>query len=180
MATYDITSEQLGRIGFYKVMRNYLLFPRKGWHIRLDQKPIARGGVLSVEYVDQEGRGTGVWGYRISSFHIKREEIESFTSVTEGPYLGKKIVEEDTKYVYFVYAGGFVWQPIWGYGKLVQKHQNEPIWQPDNSEIDAGTWAFACEEARHFLRKMKAATGDDHGLAMGPIQGAEAHLFWQL
>lgn len=180
MATIDMTSRQLDQIGNYLVMRNFLMFTRRGWHIRLDQKAITQGGSLSVEYVDSKGAPTGVWGYRISSFHVKRDFHDNFISTSEGPYLGKKITVDDSRYVYFTYAGGGVWQPIWGYGKFVQKHKGETIWQPDNAEMDAETWSFACDKARWFLDQLNRASGGDHGLAMGPVQGAAANVFNQL
>jgi hypothetical protein len=181
MATLDISSNELSAIGYYKVMPKFLMFPRKGWHIRLDQKPIGQKGVLAEPLVNAQGNQSG-WGYRISSFHIKRDNNSSFVSTTEGAYLGKKIVVEDSKYVYFACAGGGVWQPIWGYGKLEQKHKGESIWKPDNAEIDSDTWGFACSKARWFLEQMTKALGGgrDQGLAMGPIQGAQARLFTQL
>ena len=40
MAEYKISSTALDKVGFYKVARNFLMFPRKGWHLRVDQKPV--------------------------------------------------------------------------------------------------------------------------------------------
>ena len=145
----------------------------------MDQKPITKSGALSVESTSA-GKPSGIWYYRISSFHIKRDNHSSFVSSTEGDYLGKKITVDDSKYVYFTYAGGGVWQPIWGYGKLEQKHKGETIWKPDNAEIDAATWNFSCNKARDFLEDLSDALGSDQGLACGPIQGAQARLFNQL
>jgi hypothetical protein len=180
VAEYKITSTQLDGIGYYKVARNFLMFPRQGWHIRVDQKPVNARGDLSVPLLDAKGALSGAFGYIISSFHVKRENNVSFLGQVEGPLLGRKIAQEESKYVYFAYAGGGVWQPIWGYQKLVQKHKGEPVWTPDNTEIDAKTWSFACEKARWFVRELTRVTGFDHGLAMGPVQGAGARLFQQL
>ena len=156
------------------------MFPRKGWHIRVDHKPVNQRGDHSLQLKNSKGKLTDNRGYKISSFHIKRDNNSSFISEIEGNYFGKKIVIEDSKYVYFVYAGGGVWQPIWGYGKLEEKHKGETIWRPDNTEIDIDTWGFACKNARWFLDQMTKATKCEHGLACGPIRGAQAHLFSQL
>ncbi|WP_372619974.1 hypothetical protein [Falsiroseomonas sp.] len=180
MAVLTVTSAQLDRIGFYKVMRNFIMFPRKGWHIRLDQKPHGRNGPLSLAILDGKNAPTGDYSYLISSFHVKRDENHSFNSTTEGPLLGAKIVQEESDYVYFKYVDGGVWQPIWGYNKLEQKHKGQSIWKRDSADVDRDDWGFACENARWFLKQLSKAVGSDQGLAMGPIQGAEAHLFGQL
>jgi hypothetical protein len=180
MAVLTVTSAQLGQVGFYKVARNFIMFPRSGWHIRLDQKPHGRNGPLSLEIKDGKGVGTGTYRYNVSSFHVKRDENFSFISTTEGDLFGKKIVQEESDYIYFKYVDGGVWQPIWGYNKQEQKHRGESIWKPGSTETGADMWQFATEKARWFLKKLSTATGTDQGLAMGPIQGAEARLFSQL
>jgi hypothetical protein len=180
MAELTVTSAQLDKVGFYKVMNNFIMFPRKGWHIRLDQKPHWRNGPLSLALNDDKNVPTGEYSYRLSSFHVKKDENFSFNSTSEGAYLGKKIVQEESEYVYFKYVDGGVWQPIWGYSKVEQKHKGQSIWKPDNTEIEGDSWQFSCEKARWFLNQLSKATGADQGLAMGPIQGAEARLFTQL
>lgn len=180
MGYIDISSDQLAQIGRYDVRQKYLMYMFKGFHIRLDQKTIGKQGARSIALTDKNGVPTGSWGYRVSSFHVKREKVSSFISATEGPYLGKKINTEDTNYVYFTCAGGGVWQPIWGYGKFEEKQAGKVIWQPDKTEIDSDTWSFACTKARWFLAEMSKATGSNQDIAAGPIQGSGAHLFNQL
>jgi hypothetical protein len=181
VAEYKISSTNLDKIGFYKVARNFLMFPRKGWHFRLDQKAVNGKGDLRATLTDAQGKPTGAFGYIISSFHVKQDQSTSFVVDNKASaFDGKKIVDEESKYVYFAYAGGGVWQPIWGYQKRVQSHKGQTTWQADNSEIDSDTWAFACDKARCFTAELSRATGGDHGLANGPIQGAGARLFNQL
>lgn len=180
MGTYKITSTKLAAIGPYKVSGRYLLFLRKGWHIRVDMKPVDNKGLMGMKLIDKAGKETGEIGYILSSFHIKRDNNHAFISTDEDTGKDMKINDEEANYVYFVFAGGGVWQPIWGYRKHEQKHKGEVVYRFENGEVDGDLWAFACDKARGFLEQMSKATGQDHGLAMGPIQGTKANLFAQL
>lgn len=165
MATLRVTGEQLDAIGFNRVSR-YILFPRKGYHIRVDFAGNAPAG-----------------SFNVSSFHVKRDiDHQTFFSTTEGSkYFNRKIIEDETDYVYFKYVDGGVWQPIWGYCKEEQMSGGQSIWK-QTGDIDREAWSFACNQARWFLDRLGQALGEgrEQGLAMGPIQSPDARMFNQL
>ena len=163
MATLTITESQLDSIGYNRVTR-YVLFPRRGFHIRVDFRSRTAGGA-----------------FRVSSFHVKRDlSHQAFISTTEGSvYEGRKIIEDETDYVYFAYVDGGVWQPLWGYYKEEQMSGGKSIWK-QTGNMNMEQWSFACEQARWFLGKLSTALGNDQGLAMGPVQGPQANVFSQL
>jgi hypothetical protein len=176
MATLTLTSNQLGQIAYYKVMSRFIMFPKKGYHIRMDQKPFGNGN-LSMPVP-----GTNDWKYQFSSFHVKQDlNHTSFKSTTEGELFGTKIVADETDYVYFKYVDGGVWQPLWGYYKNEQMSKGKSIWK-ETGEMSSATWGFATEVARWFLQRMSTALGEAgcQGLATGPVQGSSAKLFGQL
>lgn len=177
MAIITLTSSQLRRMAFYKVMKRFIMFPQDGFHIRMDQTPFP-GGQLSVPV----GGQSSDYKYQFNSFHVKQDLSHcSFKSTTEGHLFGAKITSTDTDYVYFNYSGGGVWQPVWGYFRTEQQSRGQTIWK-QTGEISDKTWGFSCEVARWFLGRMTAAlgTGSEQGLANGPVQGSNITHFSQV
>src|SRR5579864_2523265 len=169
MTSLIVTSTELGKVGRYLDRKRFLMYPRRGHHIRLDLKAFGNGQ-LSAPVAD------GVVRYQISSFHVKRDlEHDTFIGTTPGPREGKRIVEDKTDYVYFKYVDEGVWQPLWGYYKEEQSTQGKMFWK-ETGEMSADTWGFACTAARNFLEQLSKALGPNKGqaLAMGPVQGASA------
>lgn len=127
-------------------------------HVRMDLVKWENGRYTKLNQAN-------AYQYQVSSFHVKRET-----------YYSEKDREQDFNYLYFAYAGGGVWQPVWGYGKT-EKFGSTAGRRFESSDR---SWGIGMEIARDFLDDLSKATGSDQGLAMGPVQGAAANLVGQL
>lgn len=97
--------------------------------------------------------------YLVSSFHIKRETFYSRE-------------EQDYDYLYFVYAGAGVWQPVWGYNKTERLSSASGT----RREGDDAAWSEGTHVARQFLDDLGDVTRTQQAMATGPIQGARSNL----
>ncbi|MGB3536528.1 MAG: hypothetical protein WBA42_00025 [Mesorhizobium sp.] len=125
-------------------------------HIRVDLKTFEGGGFRKLG-------DRNAYMHLVSSFHIKEESRFSES-------------EQDYDYLYFVYAGAGVWQPVWSYDKT-EKRSGAPT---RRRESDDAAWSRCMETARFFLKDLSDATRHDHGMAMGPVAGASSNLVSQL
>ncbi|WP_311031278.1 hypothetical protein [Mesorhizobium koreense] len=125
-------------------------------HVRIDLKKFEGGSFRKLG-------DRNAYMHLVSSFHIKRESWFSQE-------------EQDYDYLYFVYAGAGVWQPIWGYGKT-EKRSAAPTRRYESADE---TWSKCMEIARFFLEDLSSATHSEHQMAMGPVAGASSNLVSQL
>ena len=160
MTTFAATERELRSVArsvgrFEYNARGYILMtwgPVGEHHVRLDLQPWPNG-----RYQRFFGETTE-YEYAISSFHVKMRA--SHTDDTE-----------DFDYLYFVYQGGGVWQPTWGYGKTEGRRGSSQRYQSD-----APSWSDLTAEGHRFVEALGAATGTAQELALGPVQGAGSNL----
>lgn len=83
--------------------------------------------------------------------------------------------EQDYDYLYFVYVGARVWQPVWGYSRTEKLRGAS-----GRRESDDRAWSEGTHVARLFLEDLSEETPTEHALATGPVQGASSNLFGML
>jgi len=171
MAVLTINSTQLAKVGRYRVVKNFVLFPFKKGHVRLDLQRYA----ANTFSIDAPGRAKGVWQCKVSSFHVKFDSDHTVFWTEDD----LKIVDDVSDYQYFKYMDGGVWQPIWGYSKREQQNKGKTVWK-QNSDLGRDEWAESTAMAREFLEWLSDAVGTEQGMAMGPIQGTGVNLVNQL
>ncbi|MBX6368542.1 MAG: hypothetical protein IRZ04_11195 [Rhodospirillales bacterium] len=120
-------------------------------HIRLDLVKWPNGRFNKL-------RDDNSYEFQVSSFHVKRET-----------YYSRE--EQDYDYLYFVYVGAGVWQPVWGYSKTEKLSGASRRW-----EFNDRVWSENTHDARLFLEDLSKATRTEQALATGPVQGAASNL----
>lgn len=126
-------------------------------HIRLDLQKWDNGRYAKLS--------NNIYEYLVSSFHVKREAMYSSESR-----------QQKFNYLYFTYAGGGVWQPVWAYDKTERGASNVG----GRRESEDVAWGVGMTMAHEFLADLSDATGSVQCLAMGPMQGKNANLVNQL
>jgi hypothetical protein len=165
MTTFTATERELKQVArsvgtFEYNARGYILmvWGTSGQHnVRLDLKKWSNDRYQ--KFVDGGGMQ---YEYLISSFHVKLRG-----RITEDA--------EDFDYLYFVYQGGGVWQPVWGYGKTEQRRGSTPRYESSTDD-----WNDLLTEGRRFLEALGRATNTSQEMAMGPVQGARSNVSAQL
>ena len=173
MATLYITTQQLNKLGRWKIAKNFILILRGKMHVRLDLRAFSGGGLSRpVPAVSSET----VFAYQVSSFHVKVDAVRQVT-VDEDPAI--KTIEDWSDYLYFAYVDTGVWQPIWGYDKYAKTVGGKQGGTARN-ELYVDDWGALMDAGRKFIGKLGQATGSAQNMACGPIQGAQANLLRQL
>lgn len=121
-------------------------------HIRLDlvRWPNGRFDKLRQDYS---------YEFLVGSFHVKEET-----------YYSRE--KQDYDYLYFVYVGAGVWQPVWGYSKTEERSGASR-----RRESNDRAWSEGTHVARVFLDDLSEITRSEQALATGPVEGAAANLF---
>jgi len=167
-----LTSLQLNQLGRYKVARNFILLPRGKTHIRLDQVEFANGNLSQpLPLVSAQTE----YAYLISSFHVKIDAVHEVS--TDEDMI--KTITDWSDYLYFKYVDGGVWQPLWGYSKLM-KTVGGKFSGGGKDTLPVASWGDMMVAGQKFINRLSQVTKEPQNMACGPIQGEGANLVGHL